>query len=231
MKGKQLDLEEEIAKVTGVKMKPKSSALKEKDWDLLEFKRVLNESTPKKLLETNKEFGNKFLPLKVIEQMLSAIYDAHEITIPFAPTVVEGQILTVVNLTVHHPVLKIALTYSGLSCVPIISMDKDFKWNHKNIPASKAYAIINAAKEIGNIFRTGDSEYKEVMKPYFEKKLDESIDVSDADKESIKRLKAMIPRKRTKESLLKVRDSVDRLDVTELYVAYNDKMKQLISKK
>lgn len=225
--GKQLNLIEEIEKITGVREKPKSSALKEKDWDLLEFKRVLNESTPKKLLETNKEFGNKFLPLEVVEQMLSAIYDAHEVIIPFSPIVVEGQILTTVNLVVHHPVLKTTLTYSGMSCVPIISMDKDFKWNHSNIPASKAYAILNASKEIGNIFRVSDNDYKEVMKPYFKDKLDKSVEVSEADQESIKRLLAMIPRKRTKASLLKIRESVDALNVKELFVAYNEKMKSL----
>jgi len=234
---KQLDLFEEIvAEVTVItkkKSKPRSSSLSKKDFDLLEYKRILNQEPPKKLLKTNKEFGNKYIPLQVIEQMLQAIFDAYEIVIPFAPVLMEGQVLTTVNLIVHHPVLKIPLTYSGTSCVPLIAADnQQMKWNHRNIPAGKGFAIMNASKEIGQIFRAEKDDYTDVMRDYFNEKQkvkDESPEVK-AKEELKKRLLQMIDKSGTVESLKKKLKAVDGLMDEQVKERYDLMMKKLLNK-
>lgn len=231
---KQLDLFEEIvAEVTVItkkKSKPRSSSLSKKDFDLLEYKRILNQEPPKKLLKTNKEFGNKYIPLQVIEQMLQAIFDAYEIVIPFAPVLIEGQVLTTVNLIVHHPVLKIPLTYSGTSCVPLIAADnQQMKWNHRNIPAGKGFAIMNASKEIGQIFRAEKDDYTDVMRDYFDEKQkvkDESPEVK-AKEELKKRLLEMIKASKTVESLIKKEQQILKLNDKEVDEAYSERFNEL----
>ena len=235
---KQLDLFEEIvAEVTVItkkKSKPRSSSLSNKDFNLLEYKRILNQEPPKKLLKTNKEFGNKYIPLQVIEQMLQAIFDAYEIVIPFAPVLMEGQVLTTVNLIVHHPVLKIPLTYSGTSCVPLIAADnQQMKWNHRNIPAGKGFAIMNASKEIGQIFRAEKDDYTDVMRDYFNEKQkvkDESPEVK-AKEELKKRLLQMIDKSGTVESLKKKLKAVDGLMDEQVKERYDLMMKKLLELK
>jgi hypothetical protein len=171
------DLVTEVAIITKRRKKPAKS--KNKDYDLIEFNRVLNTEPPLKLIKTNKEYKNKYIPIQVVEQMLLAIYGAYEIVIPFAPTLMEGQVITVVNIIVHHPILKTTLTYSGLSTVPLIAAESlNMKWNHRNIPGGKGFAILNASKEIGQIFRAEKDDYSDIMRDYFEKK----AEVTEEDK-------------------------------------------------
>ena len=112
----------EIEKIT------KRKTTKTVESGLIEHKRILAQDTPKSLIKKNSTFKNKYIPLEHVEFMLSCLYDHHEVVIPFAPTYVEGQVLWVVNLIVHHPVTKEKLTYSGNACVPLISADQE---NHK----------------------------------------------------------------------------------------------------
>ncbi len=218
------DVLAEVDKITKRNKKPKGSVAAKKEFDLLEFKRVLNQEPPKKLIKTNREFGNKFIPLQVVEQMLNAMYDAYEVVMPFAPTYVEGQVLTVINLIVHHPVLKIPLTYSGISCVPLIAAENtNMKWNHRNIPGGKGFAILNASKEIGQIFRAEKDDHSDIMRDYFEKKK-EMVSEDDKAKAHVKtRLLKMIKAKKTIESLTKITNDVMSLDDPEVTQAYQDK--------
>lgn len=222
------DILSEVRKVTKKKPKPKSSVLTKKSYDLIEFKRILNQEPPKKLIKINKEFGNKFIPLQVVEQMLIAIYDAYEIVMPFAPTYIEGQVITVVNIVVHHPILKIPLTYSGESCVPLIAAeDTNMKWNHRNIPGGKGFAILNASKEIGQIFRAEKDDHSDIMRGYFEKKKKEPSKEDQAKAHLKTRLLKMIKAKKTYKSLHKISDDVKKLNDSEVIMEFNKKEVEL----
>ena len=226
------DVLAEVTKITKRKKKSQGSVAAKKEFDLLEFKRVLNQEPPKKLIKVNREFGNKFIPLQVVEQMLNAMYDAYEVVIPFAPTYIEGQVITTVNITVHHPVLKIPLTYSGISCVPIIAAENtNMKWNHRNIPGGKGFAIINASKEIGQIFRAEKDDHSDIMRDYFEKKKEV---VTKEDEEAIelkKRLLNFFKTVKTLESLKKQSKKVIALRDKEVYNAYKSKEEELTNNK
>ena len=63
-------IEKEIKKKVKNRKKPKSSNLTDENFALLEFKRVLNQEPPSKLLKKYKQYGNKYIPLQVVEQML-----------------------------------------------------------------------------------------------------------------------------------------------------------------
>tara|TARA_R110000824_G_scaffold131428_1_gene293482 strand:+ start:75 stop:779 length:705 start_codon:yes stop_codon:yes gene_type:complete len=217
------DILTEVTKVTKKKAKPKGSVLSSKAYSLLEFKRILNKEAPKKLIKTNKEFKNKFIPLQVVEQMLMAIYDAYEITMPHQPVLMEGQIITTVTITVHHPILKIPLSYSGVSCVPLIAAENtNMKWNHRNIPGGKAFAILNASKEIGQIFRAEKDDHSDVMRDYFEKK--KEVTKEDEAESHIKtRLLKMINAAKTITSLRKLEKQIATIKDKEVAEVYMNK--------
>tara|TARA_R110000803_G_scaffold16197_1_gene44423 strand:- start:1563 stop:2198 length:636 start_codon:yes stop_codon:yes gene_type:complete len=194
-----------------------------KDAQFKSYNKMINTPPPSSLLLKNPSFGNKYIPVETLEQMFVAIYLAHQIVIPFPQVLVEGQILTVVDLKLYHPVLNQWLTFSGSSCVPLISAEKDFKYNHKNIPAGKSYAIINAAKEIGPLFRAEGHNYSKVMSAYFDQ-TDESVRVLDP---AIERMKLLIKTKKTKASLQLVFVAIGKLDNQELLDLYKVKYKSL----
>ena len=131
----------------------------------------------------------------------------------------EGQILTVVHLKLLHPVLKEWITYSGMSSVPLIAAEQEtMKWNHRNIPASKGWAILNAAKDIGQIFRAEKDDFTDVMRPYFEKKIESSVlSKEDEAKTELKgRLFKMIEASKTIKSLSLKLSKVAEMDDKEL---------------
>jgi len=230
------DLVVEVAALTNrKKRKPSGSNLSTKDFALLEHKRVLNQLTPKKLTVVNAVYKNRYIPLEVIEQMLQALFLAHYITIPFMPKYMKGQVLHVVNIHVLHPVLNEWLIYSGEACVPLIAADqKNMKWNHRNIPAGKGFAIINAAKEIGQIFRPEKHELTNVMRDYFADKQQESVPVSEEDKareEMKKRLLTVIKKSRKSETLKKQDKKIKEFNDAEVTGAYNNKLKELTKNK
>ncbi len=198
----------DLEKLLERKRQNKESTIDPDEWDLLEHKRVLSQDPPKKLLKTNKQYGNKYVPLEAVEFMLNALYIHHEVIIPFPPVYIEGQILFVVNLIVIHPVSEMKLTYSGQSCVPIISpKHENSKYNHRNIPAGESFAIMNAAKKIGNIFNAERGDYADVMKPYFENK---KIGASSNDVE-VDRIKRMIKASKTLAQKKKLVDTISDL--------------------
>jgi len=227
------ELEKTVGTITKVTPKPRANKLTRKKYDLLEFKRILNQEPPKKLIKTNREYNNKFLPLQVVEQMLNAIFTAYQIEIPFAPQLMEGQVLTVVNIKVLHPVLKEWLTYSGLSSVPLIAADQEnMKWNHRNIPASKGFAILNASKEIGQIFRSEKDSHADVMKDYFKDKIDKKEPAIDEERAILKnRLLKMIDASKTLSSIRARSFDVTKFKDKEVDEAYSSKIEELTKRK
>jgi len=163
--------------------------------------------------------------------MLSAIYPAHSIIITFSTQEIQGQILTVVTLRLLHPVLNIWQEFSGESCVPLIAAEhENMKWNHRNIPAGKGFAIINASKEIGQIFRAEKDDYSDVMRAYFsnkQKSYNEMSTKQKADFEMKKRLLNLIPKKKTIESLNKLKDKVSSLNDDEVNKLFSEKSKTI----
>ena len=174
-------MEKEIKELTKRKKLPSRSKLSASEFLALDIKRILNQECPPSLLKKNKQYNNKYIPLEVVEQMLHAIFKHHEVVVPFMPQYVEGQMLWIVNVIVHHED-GTKLTYSGNSCVPIIGPDKEnMKYNHRNIPAGEGFAIMNAAKKIGRIFRAEHDDQSNVMAPYFEKKV-EAVESPEYDR-------------------------------------------------
>ncbi len=193
---------------------------------LLEHKRVLAQDTPKSLIKKNSQFVNKYIPLEHVEFMLNCLFTHHEVVIPFAPTYLEGQVLWVVNLIVHHPVTGEKLTYSGNACVPLISADKEnHKYNHRNVPAGESFAIMNASKKIGNIFNPERDNHVDVMKDYFEKKKNDS----DKDSVEVDRMKKVIDACKDLDSLENLFGKMLRLGDVVLEEYYFAK-KQLLKK-
>lgn len=217
----------EVKKITKKRARTKASKLTNEEHALLEFKRILNKEAPKKLIRTNREYGNKYIPLQVVEQMLSALFTAYSIVIPFAPVLMEGQVLTVIHLKVLHPILKGEwITYSGLSCVPLIAAEsQNMIWNHRNVPGGKGFAILNAAKEIGPLFRAEKDDFTDIMRPYFDK---EKVDTEDEARANMKRrLLKMIEASKTTKSLKNKSKAIKELDDGEVITAYMSKKIEL----
>lgn len=221
----KIDFNKIVTKLTKPRLQKKNSVLTKEDYDLLEFKRIINTNCPEQLLVTNKQYGNKDLPLAVIYKMLSALYPSYGVTTPFAPQYIEGQIVYTVHLNVFHPILKIIETYSGTSSVPLIPASGDFKWNHRNLPGAEALAVKNATKKIGPLFRNDKEEFSDIMATYFEDKQKKSVDKPTEEKK--KRLLAMISAKKTIASLEKISDSVMDLSDRDLIYAYDEKFRDL----
>lgn len=137
--------------------------LERKDNTLFEHKRVLAQYTPESWTQINSAFGNRYIPLENVEAMLDELYLHYEVVIPFPPQCIDGQVLTTVNLIVHHPFEGTKLTYSGQSCVPFNSVNQ--KSNHKNIPAGESFAMMNASRKIGNIFNPERVDDVDVFEP------------------------------------------------------------------
>ena len=105
------------------------------------------------------------------------------------------------------------------------------KWNHRNIPGGKGFAIINASKEIGQIFRAEKDDHSDIMRDYFEKKKEV---VTKEDEEAIelkKRLLNFFKTVKTLESLKKQSKKVIALRDKEVYNAYKSKEEELTNNK
>jgi hypothetical protein len=212
-------LEKEVTKLTKKKAKPKTNKLSQEDYDLLEFKRIINQSPPDKLLKKNSQYGNSYIPFPVVKQMLLAIFDSYGTSIPCQPLYAEGQITYFVHLTVTHPVLKTRETYSGTASVPLIPASGDFKWNHRSIPAGESFAILNAAKKIGRIFQVNEDDFSDVMAEYFEKKINDSEESPE-----VLRLFGLIERAKSYNALVKVLIPVEIQNNRGLNIAYDKKL-------
>ena len=222
-------MKKEIEKLTKRKSKPKTNKLTDFDFDLLEHKRILSQDTPSGLVKVNKQYNSKYIPLEHVEFMLDCLYTHREVVIPFAPTYIEGQILWVVNLIVHHPTTGVRLTYSGQACVPLISADQEnHKYNHRNIPAGESFAIMNASKKLGNIFNPERNDHIDVMKDYFVKKQKDSE--TEGRKEEIVRMTDLIYQCKLPAQLKLLFPKMKSMDNQLLFNWYKAKLKAVTKK-
>lgn len=178
---------------------------------IVEHKRILAQYTPESWTKLNSAFGNRYIPLENVEAMLDELYTHHEVVIPFPPQYIDGQVLTTVNLIVHHPVTGAKLTYSGQSCVTFNSVSH--KSNHKNIPAGESFAMMNASRKIGNIFN-----------PERVDSVENFIHESEEVDEEVVRMVELIKRCNSKVKLGMFLSKVKELDNKEVSNFYKQKM-------
>ncbi len=222
-------MKEEIKEITKRRKKPAKNKLSVLEFDLLEFKRVLNQSPPDVLIRKNKDYNSRSLSIQVVEQMLNALYISYQIEMPHPPVLMEGQVLFTVNVKVLHPVLKEWLTYSGTSCIPLIAADQEkHKYNHANLGAGKSFAIVNAVKNIGQIFRAEKDSYAEVMKDYFTKK--QNNDSDNARSEEISRMVKLIEQCKMPAQLKTFFPKIQSMDNQGILDLYKAKLKSFKTK-
>jgi len=223
-------MKEEIEKITKRKKSKSKTSEGIFKFDLLEHKRILSQDTPTSLIKKNSQYGNKYIPLEHVEFMLDCLYTHREVAIPFAPTYIEGQILWVVNLIVHHPVTGEKLTYSGQACVPLIAADQEnHKYNHRSIPAGESFAIMNASKKIGNIFNPERNDHIDVMKDYFAKKQNDSE--TKGRIEEIKRMTDLIDQCKLPAQLKLLFSKIESMDNQGVLDLYKARLKHVSKKK
>jgi hypothetical protein len=200
---------------------------------LIEFKNKLNQKPPPSFLKKNPYYGNMYIPLEIIERTLSALFHSYNFIINKDPIIAEGNIIFMVDVIVVNPITKEEEMYTGVSAVPIKPINGTLRDVHPHIPAAKSYAIMNACKHIGRLFRAENDNITNVFDTYFEKKL-ENAEISEEEKAKQNkkdRLLKMIKYKRSIESLKKLGESVDELDDKEVIEAYNEKFEKLNNKK
>lgn len=201
--------------------------------DLMEFKAKLNQKPPKSFLKKNSFYGNMYIPIEIVERMLSALYLSYNFVMNIPPTVEEGNIIFYIDVIVKHPVTGSTETYTGVSAVPIKPVNGTMRDVHPHIPAAKSYAIMNACKHIGRLFRAENDDITKVFDTYFEKK----IELSDEEKAKDnlgRRLLKMIQAADSFAKLKKLDDDVTSFcqHKSDLYVgvAYNEKLAELKKK-
>lgn len=227
MKNKQLDLfeqvENEVKKITTQRKKRKDSNRTDEEHKLLEFNRVLNQRPPTKLIKENPHFKSKYIPLQVVEIMLKAIFGSFQVSVAHTPVISEGNIIFGINLILIHPITKEKLSYYGVSAVPVLPANGSIQDVHPHLPAAKSYAIMNASKHIGQLFRAEADDYTKVFDTYFEDKMNEKKKANPI----VDRLLKMIAAAKSKKTLEKYRKDVEELGDIEVSAAFEDKFKNL----
>lgn len=225
MSKNQLDLfeqvENEVKKITSVRKKRKDSQRTDEEHKLLEFNRVLNQRPPNKLIKENPHFKSKYIPLQVVEIMLKAIFGSFQIEVAHTPVISEGNIIFGINLIITHPITKERLSYYGVSAVPVLPANGSIQDVHPHLPAAKSYAIMNASKHIGQLFRAEADDYTKVFDTYFEDKINEK-----KKKDPLAhRLITLISNAKSKKTLENYRKDVEDLSDIEVSAAFEDKLK------
>lgn len=177
----------EIEKLLKKKNQPKSSKKSVDEWDLLEFKRRLNQDPPQVILKKNPQYNNHYIPLHNVEIMLDILFATKEFVMSHKPDFVEGNTVFYMDVVVTHPVTLERLTYSGTSVVPIMPNTDNQREVHKRIPAGESFAILNACQKIGRVFRADNETFVSALDNYFTKKQD-----SEKESPEFDRLKRMI---------------------------------------
>lgn len=127
-----------------------------------EYKKIVNTMPRPKWVRIN-QFSNgaKYLPIRIVEQLLTKIFPFWQVEQVGEPKILGNSIVVSVHLKVYNPILKDWLTYCGVGAVPIEvqkgASPTDFakinaKAMHKNVPSAMSFAISNASKKIGRIF-------------------------------------------------------------------------------
>ena len=229
MKGDQIelsfeDIEAEVKKTIKKKTKPKSSKLTQKEHNLLEFKAVLNKVPPSKFLKTNEFYGNKYIPIEIIERMLSAIYESYQFIVRIPPVVEQGNIIFMVDIILVNPITKQEEVFTGVSATPIMPKNGGITDIHPHVPAAKSFAIMNGCKHIGRLFRGENDNITNIFNTYFEDKVKEEVKEDPA----IVRMKKMIDASKTIEALKKLKPKIISEDLMAYYKA---KEVELLNKK
>lgn len=173
---------------------------------LLHHKAMLNQKPPKSFLKKNPFYGNDYIPLEILERMLNAIFDTYHPKFSFAPVVEEGNIMFFMDVVVTNPITKQIETYPGVSAVPIKPLNGTLRDIHPHIPAAKSFAIMNACKHIGRLFRAENDKATEIFNTYFEDKIEEKVKISPEDDRIIR----MINSAKNKTALGKLKKNVPK---------------------
>lgn len=130
--------------------------------NLTEYTKLINAKPKSSWVKVNQySQGAKYLPIGIIEELLSGVFPFHQIEQHGEPKILGNSVVISVNLKVYHPLINDWLTYAGVGAVPIEvqkgAHPTDFtkinsKAMHKNVPAALSYAVNNAAKKIGKLF-------------------------------------------------------------------------------
>lgn len=190
----------ELEKYLNKRKQPKNSSRTVDEWELLEFKRRLNQPPPESILRKNPEYGNQYIPLQYVEVILSILFDYWYPVMRHKPDFIDGQTVFYVDVIVGHPVLKIEQVYSGVSVVGTMPNESNYRDVHKRLPAGESFAILNAVQKIGRLFRPQQESFISALDNYFEKETKEEVS------EMYKRLKKMI--ETSKEPYNKIRNWV-----------------------
>lgn len=222
-------VEKEIAKIIKKPKNHKSTV----ENDLRAFKAVLNKKPTDVMLKKNSFYGNMYIPQEIIERMLSALYLSYNFVITTPPIIAEGNIIFMIDVILKHPVTGSVETFSGVSAVPIMPVNGTIRDIHPHIPAAKTFAIMNACKHIGRLFRAENDDITKVFDTYFEDK-EEKPELSVVEKEKLEekeRLLEMINNKKNKESLIKLSKAVRDLDDISVSIEYGNKHREFFFNK
>lgn len=192
------------------------------DNKLYQFKNILNKKPPKSFLKKNEFYGNLYIPLEVSERVLSALFVSHSWNFSCPPVVEEGNIIFCVTLTVVNPVTEREETFIGTSAVPIKPVNGTMRDIHPHIPAAKSYAMMNACKHIGRIFRAENDNITNIFNTYFEDKMKEPELSPEED-----RMIRLINKKTSIQGLEGITKQVNSLKSKAASEAFKDKWNEL----
>jgi hypothetical protein len=189
---------------------------------LLHFKSILNKKPPKTFLKKNEFYGNMYMPLEISERILSSIYLSHSWNFSCPPVVEEGNIIFCITLTVVNPITKKEETFIGTSAVPIKPVNGTLRDIHPHIPAAKSFAMMNACKHIGRLFRAENDNITKVFDTYFEDKMKEPELSPEED-----RMIRLIGEMESVEGLEIMRTKANKLNSESVKEAFNNKFNEL----
>ncbi|MHA2009954.1 MAG: hypothetical protein ACW980_21785 [Promethearchaeota archaeon] len=193
---------------------------------LLLHKATLNKVPPKSFLKKNTFYGNMYIPIEIIERMLSALFLSYSFKMNIPPIIEEGNIIFFMDVVVINPITNEKETFTGTSAVPIKPVHGQLRDIHPHIPAAKTYAIMNACKHIGRLFRAENDNITKVFDSYFDNKVKEKK--GDVARDNMqRRLLKMIENKKTLQSLKKLSSEVVEFNDSDVSKAFESKQKEL----
>lgn len=193
-----------IEKTLKKRSQPKNSVKSVEEWELLEFKRRLNQPPPDNILRTNPEYGNKYIPLQFQEVMLNILFDYWHPVMRHKPDYTEGNTVFYVDVIVMHPILKVEMCYSGVSVVGTMPNSENYRDIHKRLPAGESFAILNATQKIGRIFRPQNENFISALDNYFEK------EQKKKESKEFERLKRMVDNIKTAADVKNMSEAVEK---------------------
>jgi hypothetical protein len=118
-----------------------------------------------------------YIPIEIIERMLSALFLSYSFKMNIPPIIEEGNIIFFMDVVVINPITNEKETFTGTSAVPIKPVHGQLRDIHPHIPAAKTYAIMNACKHIGRLFRAENDKTLQSLK----KLSSEVVEFNDSD--------------------------------------------------